>query len=200
MRYTSLVYNPLSPLLISQIRHHFLYGEEKRYFWTYILYAYLLTTLEKKMRVVTWNVNGIRATSTTSAKTSNSPCTTTTTTTSTKSLQNLLDSLDADIICLQETKITRSLIQDDIAHVPGYLAFFSCSRRKEGYSGVVTYCRKSVCPVAAQEGLTQLWSKSSGDTCIKGGDDCVLYFNDFVMFNYQLRFKLFLRKLVLKLT
>ena len=148
-------------------------------------------TLAKKMRLVTWNVNGIRATSTTSATTASNTTTTTTAsttsaTTTTKSLQSLLDSLEADIICLQETKITRSLIQDDIAHVPGYLAFFSCSRRKEGYSGVVTYCRKSVCPVAAQEGLTQLWRKSSGDTCIKGYN-YYYYYGGYSCQNMQLK-------------
>ena len=40
------------------------------------------------MKIVTWNVNGIRA------------CNKST------SIKSLLDSLDADIICLQETKIT----------------------------------------------------------------------------------------------
>ena len=39
-----------------------------------------------KMKILTWNVNGIRA--------------------SKVSLKSLLDSLDADIICLQETKVT----------------------------------------------------------------------------------------------
>ena len=40
-----------------------------------------------KMKILTWNINGIRA--------------------SKISLKLLFDSLDADIICLQETKVTR---------------------------------------------------------------------------------------------
>ena len=39
------------------------------------------------MKILTWNINGIRA-----AK---------------RNLKDLFDSLDADIICLQETKVTR---------------------------------------------------------------------------------------------
>ena len=39
------------------------------------------------MKILTWNINGIRARG--------------------RNLKNILDSLDADIICFQETKITR---------------------------------------------------------------------------------------------
>ena len=44
------------------------------------------------MKIVTWNINGIRA--------SNREI----------PLKKLLDSLEADIICLQETKVTREQI------------------------------------------------------------------------------------------
>ena len=40
------------------------------------------------MKILTWNINGIRSVK------------------KDKSLKNMFDSLDADIICLQETKIT----------------------------------------------------------------------------------------------
>ena len=40
------------------------------------------------MKILTWNINGIRSVK------------------KEKSLKNLFDSLEADIICLQETKIT----------------------------------------------------------------------------------------------
>ncbi|XP_066932993.1 DNA-(apurinic or apyrimidinic site) endonuclease 2-like [Clytia hemisphaerica] len=89
------------------------------------------------MKLLTWNVNGIRAASIKS-----------------KSIKLLLDSLDADIICLQETKITRNLLTTDIGNIDEYLAFFSFSKKRSGYSGVVTYCKKSCCPVAAEEGIT----------------------------------------------
>ena len=41
------------------------------------------------MKILTWNINGIRA-----ARRD-------------KSLKDILDSLEADVICLQETKVTR---------------------------------------------------------------------------------------------
>ena len=44
------------------------------------------------MRILSWNINGIRASN------------------KTASIKQLLDSLEADIICLQETKITRKYI------------------------------------------------------------------------------------------
>ena len=43
----------------------------------------------KEMKILTWNINGIRA-----ARRD-------------KSLKEVLDSLEADVICLQETKVTR---------------------------------------------------------------------------------------------
>ncbi|XP_065667166.1 DNA-(apurinic or apyrimidinic site) endonuclease 2 [Hydra vulgaris] len=92
------------------------------------------------MKILTWNINGIRATS------------------RNHSLGNLLDSLEADIICLQETKITRNLLTDHLANVEGYYAFFSFSKRKTGYSGVATFCKKTLCPIAAEEGLTGLFT------------------------------------------
>ena len=99
------------------------------------------------MRLLTWNINGIRATNKTS------------------SMGSLLDLLEADIICLQETKITRCLLPEDIANVDGYLAFFSFSRKKGGYSGVVTYCKKSFCPIAVEEGLSGVLTKDN-EYCI----------------------------------
>ncbi|OQV14763.1 DNA-(apurinic or apyrimidinic site) lyase 2 [Hypsibius exemplaris] len=90
------------------------------------------------MKIVTWNINGIR--------TVRGP------------LKTLLDSFDADIICLQETKVTREMLDEGIAVVDGYNAYFSYSRKKSGYSGVVTYCRDSARPVAAEEGLSGHWS------------------------------------------
>ena len=45
------------------------------------------------MKILTWNINGIRA-----ARRE-------------KSLKDILDSLDADVICLQETKVTRECVK-----------------------------------------------------------------------------------------
>ncbi|XP_071807640.1 DNA-(apurinic or apyrimidinic site) endonuclease 2-like [Asterias amurensis] len=95
------------------------------------------------MDILTWNINGIRA--------SKIP------------IKELLDSLGADVICLQETKVTRDLLDDAIANIEGYSSYFSYSRKRSGYSGVATYCRDSVAPVRAEEGLTGRIAKASDD-------------------------------------
>ena len=86
------------------------------------------------MKIVTWNINGIR--------TAKGP------------LKTLLDSFDADVICFQETKVTRSMLDQSIVEVDGYSTYFSYSRKRGGYSGVATYCRDFVRPVAAEEGIS----------------------------------------------
>ncbi|TPX69223.1 hypothetical protein SpCBS45565_g02553 [Spizellomyces sp. 'palustris'] len=74
-----------------------------------------------------------------------------------KNYQTILEALNADIICLQEMKITRSSTDSDLALVPGYDAFFA-----HGYSGVTTYVRTVYTPIDAEEGFSGLLSKSSG--------------------------------------
>ncbi|KAM8934843.1 DNA-(apurinic or apyrimidinic site) endonuclease 2 [Pelodytes ibericus] len=86
------------------------------------------------MQIVSWNINGIR--------------------TARAGLQDILDSLDADIICLQETKVTRDLLDEPTAIVEGYNSYFSFSRVRSGYSGVATFCKKRSTPWAAEEGLS----------------------------------------------
>ncbi|KAL3685995.1 hypothetical protein R1sor_004017 [Riccia sorocarpa] len=101
------------------------------------------------MRIVTYNINGLRPRVAQS-----------------RSLSVFLDSLNADIICLQETKISRQELTADIAIAEGYESFFSFNRtvKRFGYSGVATFCRvgqtststSTVLPLAADEGFTGL--------------------------------------------
>ena len=63
------------------------------------------------MRLVTWNVNGIRSLQ------SYHPWN------ASKSFKPVLDSFHADIICFQETKITRDRFSTDICLVDGYDAY-----------------------------------------------------------------------------
>lgn len=58
----------------------------------------------RRLRVLTWNVNGLRAVLQRLGM---------------MSLRELLDSLQADIICLQETKMTRSELDEDLVRPPG---------------------------------------------------------------------------------
>ncbi|XP_066566009.1 DNA-(apurinic or apyrimidinic site) endonuclease 2 [Amia ocellicauda] len=94
------------------------------------------------MKIVSWNINGIR--------------------TFKGGFKKALDSLDADIVCLQETKVTRDLLDERTAIVEGYSSYFSFSRGRSGYSGVATFCKDSATPFAAEEGLTGLLTNHGG--------------------------------------
>ncbi|TVU10176.1 hypothetical protein EJB05_43687, partial [Eragrostis curvula] len=105
---------------------------------------------EEMVKIVTYNVNGLRPRVAQHG-----------------SLRRLLDALDADIICFQETKLSRQDLSGDVIMAEGYEAFVSCNRSSKGrgsYSGVATFCRVSsafssqevALPVAAEEGFTGL--------------------------------------------
>lgn len=82
------------------------------------------------MKLVSWNVNGLRA------------CL----------KKNFLDSfqaLDADIFCLQETKLQHEAGQIDLV-LPGYQQFWNSAERK-GYSGVAIFTRET--PLSVSYGL-----------------------------------------------
>ncbi|KAK9829784.1 hypothetical protein WJX72_007901 [[Myrmecia] bisecta] len=91
------------------------------------------------VRLLTWNVNGLRAILKRRFG----------------SLAALLNHLQADIICFQETKLTRLELEREFALVDGWESFFVFCRTRTGYSGVATFCRAGIAvPVAAQEGIT----------------------------------------------
>ncbi|CAO2831303.1 unnamed protein product [Amaranthus hypochondriacus] len=110
------------------------------------------------LKIVTYNVNGIRQRIAQYG-----------------SLLKLLDSLDADIICFQEIKVTRQELTADLIVAEGYESFFSCTRTcgkgRTGYSGVATFCRvksaftstEVALPVAAEEGFTGLLESPNGN-------------------------------------
>lgn len=59
------------------------------------------------------------------------------------------DFLRADIVCLQEMKVSEDKITRDFAMVEGFDSFWACSLHKKGYSGVTTYVRRRWSPSAA---------------------------------------------------
>jgi len=93
-------------------------------------------------------------------------------------LQNLLQTLDADIVCFQETKATRASMTHNLAVVSGYHGFFSFCRtaRSSGkaYSGTATFIKHKIVPVlAAQDGLTGLLKNHGNDiVAARGGNLC----------------------------
>lgn len=87
------------------------------------------------MRILSFNVNGIRSLRDDYRKT-HGWC-----------FADLLGSLQADIICMQETKANKAeMIDHDIGFPAGYHAYFAFPRipKKIGYAGVVTFVRDGV--------------------------------------------------------
>ncbi|KAG6167876.1 hypothetical protein E4U10_006727 [Claviceps purpurea] len=70
-------------------------------------------------------------------------------------MQSMFDILESDIVIMQETKIQRKDLQDDMVLVAGWDVFFSLPKYKKGYSGVAIYTRNATCaPIRAEEGIT----------------------------------------------
>lgn len=75
------------------------------------------------MKLISWNVNGIRAVLK-------------------KDFEQQLRDIDADIVCLQETKASRDVV-DGLEILPELYPyqFWDCAEKK-GYSGTAVFCRK----------------------------------------------------------
>ncbi|KAL7947750.1 Endonuclease/exonuclease/phosphatase [Trichoderma barbatum] len=94
------------------------------------------------LRITTWNVNGIRN------PFGYQPWR------EQRTFQAMFDILEADIVVMQETKIQRKDLTDDMVLVPGWDVYFSLPRHKKGYSGVAIYTRNATCaPIRAEEGI-----------------------------------------------
>lgn len=74
------------------------------------------------MRIISWNVNGIRAVYK-------------------KNLIPIVEKAKADILCLQETKAHREQVEPE-AKTLGYGYDYWSSAMRKGYSGVATFCRQ----------------------------------------------------------
>lgn len=70
-------------------------------------------------------------------------------------LDSFLKTRAVDIICFQETKLTRAATLEVHACLPGYEGYFSFSETHKGYSGTATFVRKGVPFRAAHEGLDE---------------------------------------------
>ncbi len=87
------------------------------------------------MRIITLNVNGIRA----AAK---------------KGLFDWLPTQDADVICLQETKAQEHQLGDDVFTLAGYESYY-VDAEKKGYSGVAIFTRVHPRKVITQMGCEE---------------------------------------------
>ncbi|KAI7489898.1 APN2 DNA lyase apurinic/apyrimidinic [Hortaea werneckii] len=94
------------------------------------------------MRLTTWNVNGIRN------PFGYQPWN------AARAFPAMFDILGSDIVVMQELKIQRKDLRDDMVMIDGWDCYFSLPRHKKGYSGVGVYTRNATCaPIKAEEGL-----------------------------------------------
>lgn len=84
------------------------------------------------MKLVSWNVNGLRAVAG-------------------KGFSDIFTGLDADFVCLQETKLQAGQIDLEF---PGYVSYWNYAD-KAGYSGTVTYARGNVLGVTYGIGVDE---------------------------------------------
>ncbi|GKT46046.1 DNA-(apurinic or apyrimidinic site) lyase 2 [Colletotrichum spaethianum] len=80
----------------------------------------------------------------------------------------MFEILEADIVIIQETKIQRKDLRDDMVLVPGWDVFFSLPKHKKGYSGVAIYTRNATCcPIRAEEGITGILTGPNSTTSFR---------------------------------
>ncbi|KAK2045790.1 endonuclease/Exonuclease/phosphatase [Colletotrichum somersetense] len=108
------------------------------------------------LRITTWNVNGIRN------PFGYQPWSTK------RTFQAMFEILEADIVVMQETKIQRKDLHDDMVLVPGWNVVFSLPKHKKGYSGVAIYTRNATCcPIRAEEGITGILPAPNSSTSFR---------------------------------
>ncbi len=100
----------------------------------------------KYCKIITWNVAGLRGTL------KNSP----------NILLNLATKHNADIICLQETKLQSNHVHEFADILPNYHSYWTCSEAKKGYSGNAIFVKKSI-PIEAStdtiKGVSTVYSQ-----------------------------------------
>ncbi len=84
------------------------------------------------MKLISWNVNGLRAIYK-------------------KGFTEIFNELDADIFCLQETKMQEGQLELEL---PGYSQFW-CSAERKGYSGTAVFSKKEPLSVSYNLGIEE---------------------------------------------
>jgi len=85
------------------------------------------------MKIVSWNVNGLRAVHRNGY------------------WEDFLRGTKPDIFCFQEVKAEPDQLPEDVLNLGGFSAFFSPSKMKKGYSGVAIYSR--IEPISVMYGM-----------------------------------------------
>ena len=109
----------------------------------------------KRIKLVSWNVNGLRA----AVK---------------KDFLESFKKLDADVIGLQETKLQADQRTAEMLNLDGYESHWSYASVKKGYSGTAVYARPSIGAVKTGIGI---------DRYDDEGRIIEIDFDDFIFFN-----------------
>lgn len=126
----------------------------------------------KTIRILSWNVNGIRAAQK-------------------KGFIDWVLKEDPDILCLQETKAHPEQLSKELISLNGYHSFFSSSKVKKGYSGVAVYTKLN--PLKVEYGFGIPKFDDEGRTLILSYEEFVLfniYFPNGKMSDERLQYKL----------
>lgn len=83
------------------------------------------------MKIITWNVNGIRSVIQ-------------------KGFYEFIDAQNPDLLCVQETKAHPDQLEDAVHSPLGWKTFWSSAQRP-GYSGTATFCKET--PVSVEHGF-----------------------------------------------
>ncbi len=107
------------------------------------------------MKIICWNVNGIRAWSK-------------------KGSFEWMLAENPDIFCLQETKAHPDQLTSDLLSPPGYTSYFDYARTRKGYSGVAIYTKVKPEKIEYALGIPELDQE---------GRFLAVFFNKFVLIN-----------------
>jgi exodeoxyribonuclease III len=109
----------------------------------------------KKVKLISWNVNGLRAAWE-------------------KGFFESFKKLDADVVCVQETKLQEAQLSENIKALEDYDSYWSFCSIKKGYSGVGTWTRIPPKRVGYGIGI---------DEYDREGRILEIDFGDFILFN-----------------
>jgi exodeoxyribonuclease-3 len=106
------------------------------------------------MKLVSWNVNGLRAVLK-------------------KGFMEWFLSSKADMVCLQETKMSEAQLPPELKEIEGYHSFFA-EAEKKGYSGVALFSKEKPKSITRELGIKRF----DGEGRMIRAD-----YNDFILFN-----------------
>lgn len=83
-----------------------------------------------------------------------------------RTFEAMFEILESDIVVMQECKIQRKDLRDEMVLIPGWDVYFSLPRYKKGYSGVAVYTRNASCaPIRVEEGIMGILTPPNSSLC-----------------------------------